>query len=67
MKRDIVKSEIEKSKGEARGICFEELDTKEMLWDLSNFAGYAMVKAIEEASVNEVHKTNSWGKTVADV
>lgn len=51
----------------ARGICFEELDTKEMLWDLSNFAGYAMVKAIEEASVNEIHKTNSWGKTVADV
>lgn len=28
MKRDIVKSEIEKTKGEARGICFEELTPK---------------------------------------
>lgn len=54
MKRDIVKSEIEKSKEKATDLSFEEHDTKEMLWHLSNFAGYAVVKAIEEASVNEI-------------
>lgn len=67
MKRDIVKLETEKSKGKARGLCFEEHDIKEMLWHLSNFAGYAMVKAMEKASVDEIYKTNSWGKIVADV
>lgn len=58
MKRDIVKSEIEKSKGKAIGLCFEEHDTKEMLWHLANFAGYAVVKAVEEASVIEIQKIN---------
>lgn len=56
--KDIVQSEIEKSKGKAIGLCFEEHDTKEMLWHPSNFAGYAVVKAIEEASVIEIQKIN---------
>lgn len=67
MKRDIVKSEIEKSKGKAIGHCFEEHDTKEMLWHFSNFVGHTVVKGMEESNVGEIQKINLWGNIVTDV
>lgn len=56
MKRAIIKSEIEKSKGKAIGLYFEEHDTKEMFYHLSNFVGYAIVKGIEEANMDVIDK-----------